>query len=239
MGGSGVAGRVAGELATTRAGLSQRCCRWVRSSGCLLWAVVCGAGHPITYQRDITLIGGLSMVAVLTGRLGGPRVGEGDLPGGGALVLADQVRARVDERQVREGPGGSSQGASRCAVLSPGRTAAAGWRRSAASRTAPWARLTSPIPVSAETRQNERIVNVPSSPGRLINLITIAACGNDLSRCADDVGGVGQLCAGGTTARWGWVGRSDAWVWFHGWGRTGAPLAGFARVAGGRRSRRR
>jgi hypothetical protein len=26
------------------------------------------------------------MVAVLTGRLGGPRVGEGDLPGGGALV---------------------------------------------------------------------------------------------------------------------------------------------------------
>src|ERR1017187_5305241 len=129
-----------------------------------------GAGHPGTYQRDIRLIGGLSMVAVLTGRLGGPRVGEGDLPGGGALVLADQVRARVDERQVREGPGGSSQGASRCAVLSPGRTAAAGWRRSAASRTAPWARLTSPIPVSAETRQNERIVNVPSSPGRLINL---------------------------------------------------------------------
>jgi hypothetical protein len=32
--------------------------------------VGCGAGHPITYQRDITLIGGLSMVAALTGRLG-------------------------------------------------------------------------------------------------------------------------------------------------------------------------
>src|ERR1035441_5412898 len=30
----------------------------------------CGAGHPVTYQRDITLIPGLSMVAVLTGRLG-------------------------------------------------------------------------------------------------------------------------------------------------------------------------
>src|ERR1035441_4529884 len=37
----------------------------------------CGAGHPVTYQRDITLIGGLSMVAVPTGRLGGPRVGPG------------------------------------------------------------------------------------------------------------------------------------------------------------------
>jgi hypothetical protein len=32
--------------------------------------VGCGAGRPITYQSDITLIAGLSMVAVLTGRLG-------------------------------------------------------------------------------------------------------------------------------------------------------------------------
>src|SRR5580698_5903689 len=30
----------------------------------------CGVGHPITYQRDITLIAGLSMAEVLTGRLG-------------------------------------------------------------------------------------------------------------------------------------------------------------------------
>src|SRR5580704_8079626 len=28
-----------------------------------------GVGHPITYQRDITLISGLSMVVVLTGRV--------------------------------------------------------------------------------------------------------------------------------------------------------------------------
>src|ERR1017187_2880674 len=169
MGGSGVAGRVAGELATTRAGLSQRCCRWVRSSGCLLWAVVCGAGHPITYQRDITLIDGLSMVAVLTGRLGGPRVGEGDLPGGGALVLADQVRARVDERQVREGPGGSSQGASRCAVLSPGRTAAAGWRSRQLLAQRPGTRLAPPIPVSAGTSHNERF---GAPPADLVERIT-------------------------------------------------------------------
>jgi hypothetical protein len=31
------------------------------------------------------------MVAVLAGRLGDGGVGEGDLPGGDALVLADQV----------------------------------------------------------------------------------------------------------------------------------------------------
>jgi hypothetical protein len=30
----------------------------------------CGAGYPITYQYDIKLIGDLSMMAVLTGRLG-------------------------------------------------------------------------------------------------------------------------------------------------------------------------
>src|ERR1039457_2875348 len=51
--------------------------------------VGCGAGHPIIYQYDSTLIDGSSMVAVLTGRLGGRRVSEGDLPGGDALVLAD------------------------------------------------------------------------------------------------------------------------------------------------------
>src|ERR1022692_4463547 len=85
--------------------LSQWCCHWVRSSGCLL-SVVAGGGKP----------------------------------------------------------GGSPRGASRCAVLSPGRTAAAGWRRPTASRTAPWGTAHPAISVSAETSQNERIVNVPSSP---------------------------------------------------------------------------
>src|ERR1039457_99180 len=102
MGGSGVAGRVAGEIATTRAGLSQRCCRWGRSSGCLL--AECGVGHPITYQYDSTLILGINGGSP-NGPTGGRRGGEGDLPGGDALVLADQVHARVDERQVREGLG--------------------------------------------------------------------------------------------------------------------------------------
>ena len=54
----------AAELATTCAGVSQRCCRGVRSSGCP--PVGCGVGYPITYQSDITLIAGLSMAAVLT-----------------------------------------------------------------------------------------------------------------------------------------------------------------------------
>src|ERR1039458_6486989 len=53
--------------------------------------VGCGAGHPITYQRDITLIAGLSMVTVLAGWPGDGAPGQGDLPGGDALVLADQV----------------------------------------------------------------------------------------------------------------------------------------------------
>ena len=39
--------RVAGEIATTRAGPSQRCCRWVRSSGCLLKAAVPATRSPI------------------------------------------------------------------------------------------------------------------------------------------------------------------------------------------------
>src|SRR4029077_14499523 len=64
MGRSGAAGRFAGERATTRAGLSQRCCRWVRSSECLLWC-----RPPASYQGDIILIACPSMVAVLTGRL--------------------------------------------------------------------------------------------------------------------------------------------------------------------------
>lgn len=51
----------------------------------------CGAGHPITYHIDITLIVSLSMVAVLTGRPGDGASGQGDLPGDDALVLADQV----------------------------------------------------------------------------------------------------------------------------------------------------
>jgi hypothetical protein len=48
MGGSGVAGRVAGELATTCAGVPKRCCRSVRT-----WDVSCGLGcpaTPVTYQ---------------------------------------------------------------------------------------------------------------------------------------------------------------------------------------------
>src|SRR5271166_3356856 len=36
-----------GELATTRAGLSQRCCRWVRASGCLLSPAVSVTRPPI------------------------------------------------------------------------------------------------------------------------------------------------------------------------------------------------
>src|SRR5580704_18411474 len=56
--------------------------------------VGCGAGYPITYHCDITLIAVLSMAAVLTGRPRGRHAGPGDLPGGNALVLADQVRAR-------------------------------------------------------------------------------------------------------------------------------------------------
>src|ERR1022692_202965 len=35
--------------------------------------VGCGVSHPISYQYDITLLCVLSMVAVLTGRLGGSR----------------------------------------------------------------------------------------------------------------------------------------------------------------------
>jgi hypothetical protein len=39
MGGSGATRRVAGEIATTRADLSQRCRRWERSSGCPLRSI--------------------------------------------------------------------------------------------------------------------------------------------------------------------------------------------------------
>jgi hypothetical protein len=44
-------------------------------------------------------------VAVLTGRLGDGASVRVTYPSGHALVLADQVHARVDERQVREGLG--------------------------------------------------------------------------------------------------------------------------------------
>jgi len=53
-----------------------------------------GVGYPITYHCDITLIAILSMAAVLTGRLEDGTPVRGDLPGGDALVLGDQVRAR-------------------------------------------------------------------------------------------------------------------------------------------------
>ena len=42
------------------------------------------------------------MVDVLTGRPGDRASGQGDLSGGDALVPAEQVHARVDQRQVRE-----------------------------------------------------------------------------------------------------------------------------------------
>ncbi|MGO9505598.1 MAG: hypothetical protein ACLPUO_29420 [Streptosporangiaceae bacterium] len=42
------------------------------------------------------------MVADLTGRLGDGASVRVTYPAGDALVLADQVHARVDERQVRE-----------------------------------------------------------------------------------------------------------------------------------------
>src|ERR1017187_10547285 len=60
-----------------------------------------GAGHPVTYQRDITLIGGLSMVAVLTGRLGGPRVGEVPYV---ARILRDHGRVMPGGPGVVPGP---------------------------------------------------------------------------------------------------------------------------------------
>jgi hypothetical protein len=90
------------------------------------------------------------MVAVLTGRLGGPHAGEGDLPGGGALVLADQVRARVDERQVREDPGQVPrvQAGARFCLPSVRQQRAGVGRQLRAQR--PGARLASPIAVSAE-----------------------------------------------------------------------------------------
>jgi hypothetical protein len=54
--------RIAGEMPTTRAGLSQRCCRWVRSSGCLLLPVVSATRSPI---KMISLfIGAFSRAAV-------------------------------------------------------------------------------------------------------------------------------------------------------------------------------
>src|ERR1022692_4822943 len=64
-----------------RGGVSHHPCRpfgAVLSLGAFIGMppVGCGAGHPITYQRDITLISGLSMAAVLTGRLGGGAAGR-------------------------------------------------------------------------------------------------------------------------------------------------------------------
>jgi hypothetical protein len=46
---SGVAGRNAGEMPTTRADLSQRCCHSARPSGCLLWPSL--PGFPALSHR--------------------------------------------------------------------------------------------------------------------------------------------------------------------------------------------
>jgi len=127
--------------------------------------VGCDVGHPIIYQYDIILIAGLALVAVLTGRPGDGASGQGDLPGGDALVLADQVHARVDERQVREDLGEVPKvpAGARVYLLGVQQQRAGVGRQLLAQR--PGARLASPISVSAGTSHNERIVNVPSSPG--------------------------------------------------------------------------
>src|ERR1035438_5011267 len=64
--------------------------------------VCCGAGHPITYQRDITLIGSLSMVAVLTGRLGDGASARVTYPA--PMRSSSRIRCThaLNERQVRE-----------------------------------------------------------------------------------------------------------------------------------------
>ena len=103
------------------------------------------------------------MVAVLTCR-GGQAVGEDDLPGGDALVLADQVHARVNERQVRGDLGEVPKvpAGVRFYLLGVQQQRAGVGRQLLAQR--PGARLASPISVSAGTSHNERTVNVPSSP---------------------------------------------------------------------------
>ena len=75
------------------------------------------------------------------------------------------MHARVDERQVREDLGEvpKVEAGVRFYLLGVQQQRAGAGRQLLAWR--PGARLASPISVSAETTHNERIVNVPSSPG--------------------------------------------------------------------------
>jgi hypothetical protein len=108
------------------------------------------------------------MAAVLTGRWGDGASVRGDLPGGDALVLAEQVHARVDSARC-EKAWGSSQGARRCAVLSPGRTSsglaqAGSFSHSALGRGSP-PDLSEPRPAitsvrRASSRSPRRIITV-------------------------------------------------------------------------------
>jgi hypothetical protein len=136
--------------------------------------VGCGVGHPITYQDDITLIIRLVNGGSPDGPAGGWRAGAGDLPGGDALVLADQVHARVDQRQVREDPEEAPRvpAGVRFYLLGVQQQRAGAGRQLLAQR--PGARLASPIPVSAETSHNERF---GAPPADLVERITTVQIG--------------------------------------------------------------
>src|ERR1039457_1392477 len=62
----------------------------------------CGVSHPITSQYDITLVPGLSMAAVLTGRLGDGASVRVTYPA--AMRSSSRIRCThaLHERQVRE-----------------------------------------------------------------------------------------------------------------------------------------
>jgi hypothetical protein len=77
--------------------------------------VSCGVGHPTTYQVDITLLAGLSMVAALTGRLAASRYCQGGLvsPANNcswSYAASEQLRDLgvghlLSRRQAQEGEG--------------------------------------------------------------------------------------------------------------------------------------
>ena len=83
-----------------------------------------------------------------------------------SLLGADHVHDRVDEGQVGEGLREVAEVAAAAGVDLLGVEAERAGEGRAASRTAPRARSISPISHSADTSQNEQIVNVPSSPDR-------------------------------------------------------------------------
>jgi hypothetical protein len=111
----------------------------------------------------------LSTAAVLTGRLGDGAPVRVTYPSGDALILADQVHARVDQRQVREDPGEAPKvpAGVRFYLLRVQQQRAGLGRQLLAQR--PGARLASPIPVSAETSHNERF---GAPPADLVERIT-------------------------------------------------------------------